>query len=145
MTTFRFPLERVLDWRRTELEMAESRFKQQAAALAELDRQHAELEAAGIRTEIQVRQWRPLSGGDLAALGGFRLQIKKREQGLAARRAQCREELAKRQNAMLEARRRLRLLERLKERRLAEWRAACDRELEEQAAVTYLARWSRRQ
>jgi flagellar export protein FliJ len=141
MTSFRFPLERVLDWRRTELELAEARFKRQAGALAELDRQRAELEAAGIRTEIQVRQWRPVSGGDLAALGGFRLQVKVREQGLAARRAECQKELEKLQNAMLEARRRLRLLERLKERRLAEWRAAFDRELEEQAAVSYLARW----
>ena len=145
MTAFRFSLQKVLDWRRTELELAEARFKQQGAELAELDHQHAELEAAGIRTEIQVRQWRPVSGGDLAALGGFRLQIKRRERGLASRRAVCREELAKLENAMLEARRRLRLLERLKERRQVEWRAACDRELEEQAAVTYLAQWSQRQ
>jgi flagellar export protein FliJ len=140
MTSFRFRLERVLEWRRTELELADARFKQQAASLADLDRQHAELEATGIRTEIEVRQWRPVSGSDLAALGGFRLELRKREQGLAARRAECRKELARRQESMLEARRRLRLLERLKERRLTEWRAAWDRELEEQAAMSYLAR-----
>jgi len=145
MTSFRFPLQKVLDWRRTELELAEARFKQQAAALAGLDRERAELEAAGIRTEIQVREWRPVSGGDLTALGGFRLQIRKRGQDMAARRVECAKELAARQNAMLEARRRLRLLERLKERRLAEWRVAETRELDEQAAVAYLARWSRRQ
>lgn len=145
MTSFRFPLERVLEWRRTELELADARFKQQAAALAELDRQQAELEATGIRTEIEVREWRPVSGSDLAALGGFRLELRKRQRGLAARRAECRKELARRQEAMLEARRRLRLLERLKERRLAEWRAAWDRELDEQAAMSYLARWSPRQ
>lgn len=145
MTSFRFRLERVLEWRRTELELADARFKQQAAALAELDRQHAELEATGIRTEIEVRQWRPVSGSDLAALGGFRLELRKREQALAARRAECQKELTRRQELMLEARRRLRLLERLKERRLAEWRAAWDRELDEQAAMSYLARWSPRQ
>jgi len=141
VTAFRFRLQKVLDWRRTELDLAEARFKQQTAALAELDRERAELEAAGVRTEILVREWRPLSGGDLAALGGFRLQIKKREQGIAVRRGACAKELAARQSAMLEARRRLRLLERLKERRLAEWRAAQNRELDEQAAVAYLARW----
>jgi len=144
MTSFRFPLQRVLDWRQAELELAEARFKKQAAALAELERQHAELEAAGIRAELQVREWRPVSGHDLAALGSFRLQVKARETGLANRRAECQKELAERQSAMLEARRRLRLLERLKERRLAEWRAACDRELEEHAAGSYLAQWSRR-
>lgn len=145
MTSFRFPLQKVLDWRRTELDLAEATFKQQAAALAGLDRERAELEAAGIRTEIQVREWRPVSGGELAALGGFRLQIRKRGQDMAARRVECAKELAARQNAMLEARRRLRLLERLKERRLAEWRAARDRDVDEQAAVAYLARWPRRQ
>jgi hypothetical protein len=42
---------------------------------------------------------------------------------------------------MLEARRRCRLLERLRERRWDEWKAAADRELEETAAESYLARW----
>jgi hypothetical protein len=45
---------------------------------------------------------------------------------------------------MLEARRRLRLLERLKDRRMAEWRAARDKELEELASESYLAKWQRR-
>ena len=45
---------------------------------------------------------------------------------------------------MLEARRRCRLLERLKERRLAEWTTARDHEVEEIAAESYLARWSQR-
>jgi hypothetical protein len=43
---------------------------------------------------------------------------------------------------MLEARRRCRLLERLKERRLAEWTSARDRELEEVASESFLARWA---
>jgi hypothetical protein len=46
---------------------------------------------------------------------------------------------------MLEARRRFRLLERLKDRRMAEWKQAGDREIEEVAAESYLARWSRAQ
>ena len=40
---------------------------------------------------------------------------------------------------MLEARRHCRLLERLKERRLAEWKAACDHEMDELASESYLA------
>ena len=143
MKSFHFPLERVLDWRRTELEQAETRFKQQAAALADLDRQRAEMEAADIRVEIQVRAWRPVWGGDLAALGAFRLQIQRRGEALHARRTECKKELDQRQKAMMEARRRLRLLERMKERRMAEWRAACEQELEQQAAESYLAQWGR--
>jgi len=51
MNSFRFPLKRVLDWRRTQLGIQEARYKQQAAALAALDGLRAEIEAEGIRAE----------------------------------------------------------------------------------------------
>jgi hypothetical protein len=145
MKSFRFPLERALDWRRTELQLAEARLQQQLAALAGLDRDRAELAALGARTEQAVREFNPLAGRDLTALGSFRLLIKVREKELAARRVECQRELAARQAGLLEARRRCRLLERLQERRRAEWQQARDRELEALASDSYLARWSRRQ
>jgi hypothetical protein len=58
---------------------------------------------------------------------------------------ECQRELAARQAGLLEARRRCRLLERLRERRWTEWQQARDRELEELASDSYLARWSQRQ
>jgi len=145
MTSFQFPLQRALDWRRTELQLAEARLQQQLAALAELDRARAELAAVGARTEEAVREFNPLAGRDLTALGSFRLLIKVREKELAGRRVECQRELAARQAGLLEARRRCRLLERLKERRWAEWQQARDREMEELASDSYLARWSQRQ
>ena len=144
MTTFRFPLQKVLDWRRTQLELAEASFQRQIAALASIDRAYAEMEASGIRAEMEVRRWDPLAGGDLAALGRFRLLVQSREKQISLQRAECQRELAVRKSAMLEARRRCRLLERLKERRLGEWTLARDRELEEVASESFLARWARR-
>jgi hypothetical protein len=58
---------------------------------------------------------------------------------------ECLKELAARQAALLEDRRRCRLLERLKERRWAEWQLARDRDLEDLASDSYLAQWTRRQ
>jgi len=145
MKAFLFPLERALDWRRTELQLAEARLHQQLAALAELDRARAALEAAGIRAETQVREFNPLAGRDLTALGSFRLLIQVREKEIAGRRLECQRELAARQAGLLEARRRCRLLERLRERRWTEWQLARDRELEELASDSYLAQWNRRQ
>src|SRR5580693_299492 len=124
MTSFRFPLQKVLDWRRTQLELEEVRFKQQIAALADLDSARAELEAAGIKAEIQVRGWNALAGCNLAALGSFRLDVKQRENQIASYRVECQKTFEAQQGAMLEARRRCRLLERLKERRLADWTSA---------------------
>jgi hypothetical protein len=144
MKTFQFPLEKALDWRRVQLELEEARYKQQVASLAGLDRRRAEVEASGIRAEIQVREWSPIAAGDLSALGNFRLHVKAEESKIARSRSEAAQKLAEQQKCMLEARRRCRLLERLKERRLAEWTAGRDRELDEIAAESYLARWSRR-
>jgi hypothetical protein len=145
MTTFQFPLQKALDWRRAQLGLAEVRLQRQRAALAGLDRARVELEAMGRRTEVEVRDYHPLAGCDLSALGSFRLLVKVRERDLAAKRVECQKELAARQAALLEARRRCRLLERLKERRWAEWQLARDRDLEELASDSYLAQWTRRQ
>jgi GAF domain-containing protein len=141
MNAFRFRLEKVLDWRRGELELAELKLQQLAAAVAAVDRAREELEAAGIRAETLVRDWSPLCGSDLAALDGFRFHVRKKNAELAARRAECVERLAAGRGAVLEARRRLRLLERLKERRWEAWRLARDKELEELASECHLARW----
>ena len=145
MNAFRFSLDKVLAWRRTELDLEEVKFKRQLAALADLDRERAALEAAGVRAEIDTRNFNPLAGGDLAGLANFRLHVQVAEKRIASRRVECQRQLAAQQSAMLEARRRCRLLERLKERRHAEWQAACDRELEELASESFLAQFARRQ
>ena len=144
MKAFQFPLDKALDWRRVQLELEEARYKQQVDALAGLDRQRAEVEASGIRAEIQVREWSPIAAGDLGALGNFRLYVKAQESAIVRRRFEAAQMLAEQQKRMLEARRRCRLLERLKERRLTEWTAQRDREVEEIAAESYLARRRRR-
>src|ERR1035441_9814341 len=68
MKAFQFPLEKALDWRRIQLELEEVRYKQQLADLAGLDRQRAEVEASGIRAEIQVREGRPIDARALPPL-----------------------------------------------------------------------------
>ena len=145
MKSFRFSLDKVLEWRRTQLELEEARYRQQVEALAALDRERARLEASGAAAEQQVRAWNPVAGCELEALGTFRLHMKHRELDLARPRADCLKKLAAQQKAMLEARRRVRLLERLRERRLSEWTHERDRELEELASESYLAGWARQE
>lgn len=141
MNAFRFRLERVLAWRRSQLDLAEIEFRQLTAAVAAVDQALAELETAGLRAEILVRDWSPVCGRDLAALGSFRLHVRKKNAELAMRRAECNGRLKAGRTAMLEARRRLRLLERLRQRRFEDWRLARDKELEALAGESYLARW----
>jgi chromosome segregation ATPase len=143
VNAFRFGLQRILDWRQRQLEAEENRFKRQTAALAEIDRARAALETAGTEAEREVRAWPRVAGRDLAALGEYRLHVAARQKALSGRRAECERELADRKRDMLEARRRCRLLERLKDRRWAEWRAEGDKEIEDLSAEAFLARWNR--
>ncbi len=144
MQPFHFRLDKVLDWRRTQLELAESRFRRERAALAELDRLSAEWEAAGIKAEAQVRKWDQLTGADLAALSEFRGCVRAAEADIALRRSERLKSLAAREAEMMGARRRCRLLERLQERRRAEWQKAESREHEALASESFLTRWSAR-
>jgi len=121
------------------LEVEEARYKQHAAAVADLDRVRAEIEAEGIRAETDVRSQTVVAGSELAALSRFRLRVRAREAEIARQRIECARKLAEQQKVMLEAQRRVKLLERLEERRRAEWKAAHDRELDEIAAESFLA------
>jgi hypothetical protein len=143
MNAFRFRLERVLKFRRTQLELEENRFRQQAAQISRLDQERAEAWAAGFHVEHDVRRWRDLAGHDLAALDRFRLAVRSRARSMAQRRVELVRRLAEQETRMVEARRRERLLERLRDRRLAAWVVARDRELEEFAGEAFLARWRR--
>ena len=78
-----------------------------------------------------------------ASLSIYRAHVRRSESRLAAERQACQRALAERKTALLEAQRRCRLLERLKERRHAEWREGVDRELQELASESFLARWNR--
>ena len=144
MTAFHFRLQKVLEWRRAQLELEEIQYRRQLAALAELDRRQAEVAEAASAAERQVRAWNPLAGGELEALGEFRLHVKQQEREMAASRIERRQQLERQHRLLLEAGRRLRLLERLQQRRWTEWRSARDKELEDLASESYLAKWNRR-
>ena len=144
MTEFRFRLEKVLQWRRKQLELEEAEYHQRVREAAELEAERSRMEASGIGAETQVRAWSPLTGIDLAALANYREYVAVQERQIAVRHAEARKRAEAQQKAMFEARRRCQLLERLKERRMAEWQAAAGKELEQLAAESHLARLSRR-
>src|SRR5689334_1283328 len=129
VTGFAFSLQKILDWRRTQLDLEEAKLRQAMEGVAAVDRAHAELEAAAVKAEFEIRSRDTVAGRDLHALGDYRTHVHSQEQVLAARRAECARQAAAQQGAMLEARRRCRLLERLRERRLAQWKEEQGREL----------------
>jgi flagellar export protein FliJ len=144
MKAFHFRLERVLEWRQTEFELAEHRLREAAAALGRLDEESRRLSAGREAAERAVRTADSVDGADLVAHSGYLRRLRRDADALAARRVQLDRELAARQQRLIEARRRLRIIEKCRERRLVAWEAQLGREIEAFAGESYLARWNSR-
>ena len=128
MKAFRFPLERVLDWRRSEMGVEENKLRQLHAAVRALDQERAELEQTRARTEQTLISSSAVNADELHALENWRIAVRLRCEAIARRRKEREGEIAAQQQKLLEARRRYRLLDKLKERRLQEWRYELARE-----------------
>lgn len=143
MRRFVFRLESVLRWRRSRFELEQNRLRELAAERDRIRLRLRRLEEQRRRLEGELLASGTLSGAELAALEAWRLRQR-------VERARCEQALAEAERRVeaqreqaLEARRRLRLLERLKERRYAEWQTEADREAEALAAECHLARRGR--
>ena len=86
---FHFSLQKILDWRRTQLELEEAKFRQAMEAVAAVDRARAELEAAAVTAELEVRRWTQSPAAISTLFGDYRLHVRSQEQALAARRVEC--------------------------------------------------------
>jgi hypothetical protein len=143
MRAFEFPLRQALQWRKTQLELEESKLRQLAATLEEMALAAVRLDLVKGRAEGAVRQAPVVDASDLWALAAYRQRLIAELQALAQRRTACEQQVAAQRQKVLEAQRQCRLLEKLEQRRHAEWQRAADSELESLAAESYLARWNR--
>ena len=143
MRAFEFPLRQALQWRRTQLELEENKLRQLAGTLEEMALAAIRLDLVKGRAEVAVRQSAVVEAGDLWALAAYRQRLIAELQALAQRRMACEQQVAAQRQKVLEAQRQCRLLEKLEQRRHAEWRREADREMESLAAESFLARWNR--
>ena len=74
----------------------------------------------------------------------YRQRLIAERQGLTRRRHECEQQIAGQRQRVVEAQRQCRLLEKLEERRRAEWRSAAEREIEGLGAESFLALWNRK-
>jgi hypothetical protein len=139
MKKFSFPLETARRWRERQAEMEEARLQ---ALFAE--KQAIERRVAALVDELQAEhrriEDRTCDARELAMLDQFRTWANRDQQRLTAAQAECERRIAVQQAALVEARRRFRLVDRLKEKALIGWHAASEKEQEDLAAELYLAR-----
>jgi len=143
MTPFRFPLERVLDWRRLQMRAEEEKLAALQHRLDLMNRRMSSLIAAEQKCEWGLRKQACLDGAELQALAAFQSQAKKQREGLALEQRQCEKQIEAQRARLVKSRKDYRILEKLKERRHQAWSYEADREVENTAAEAHIAKFIR--
>lgn len=143
MKSFEFRLERVLRWRTAQLISEEAKLRRLIEDQAGITQQLHQLRAEKSKIEGSAASLGSLYGNDLTTLHGYRLHTAKEETRLREALSRKEQEIAVQQRCYREAKQRLRLLEELRTRRLDTWRHEFDKEIEEIAAESFMARRAR--
>jgi flagellar export protein FliJ len=141
---FVFRLESVLRWRRSLFEQEQNRLHALVAERDAILLRLKELEELRQRAEQALLEAPAVTGSELTALEAYRRRLNLERARKQQELTDCEARIEAQRQRVLEAQRRVRLLERLRERRFSEWEAELNRELEALAAESYLARWKRR-
>jgi hypothetical protein len=141
MKPFHFPLQRVLDWREQQFQMLQLRREAAEAEVAATDARLVQVGLAVRHAEQFVTAESTIDAAVLAGFSAFRGRMKTMDAQLRSERSAAEaRRLAVIQECVI-ARRRCRLLEKLRDRRREEHEQAINRELEEIASELTLARW----
>jgi len=143
MKIFRFPLQRVLEWRALQLRVEEEKLAGLQQQLASLLQLREKLASARNRSESHLFASGAAAGSELQSWALYQARLAKQQELLKAQLLQCENLILEQRQRLLKARTDHRVLERLKERRWRQWVYLNDREVEDTAAEVYLSRWGR--
>ena len=139
MTKFQFRLAAALRLREVELRMERDKLNQLLADRARLERSLASVAEERAEAHAFVRRREGAESGDLRALSAFLLGSNARAAALRGSIDRLEGTIAGQRARVLRADRNERLLVKLKEKKLAEWRIEAERELERLAQESWLA------
>jgi hypothetical protein len=143
MKAFHFPLDRVLRWRETKLKLEEARLEGLKAALRSAQQARDDLPRSRSAAQLAVGQAPVVLGRDLAELERFHVWTVCEERRLATRMTELQRAIEEQIRTVTEARRHVRLVERLKARRYESWKAEATRETENLAGESAISQWRR--
>jgi flagellar export protein FliJ len=134
---FRFNLDAILKWRETQRSLRKAAVAEAAAKLTAIEARRKALEAERAKEAAAVLK---APGIVLEAWPAFESRLRKYSEALEKQSREARENLAAELNRLTEADRAVRLLERLKQDRMAEWTCEQDRQEQIFADEAFLAR-----
>ena len=145
MKKFAFPLDRVLSWRQSQVRLAEAELNRLRAEHNALATQRAELTADVEQARRELAVSSETTAVELGALEHYRRAAAGKAARLEQSQVQLRETISRQMQVVFERTREAKLLERLRETRLASWKSAAGREVDQLAEESYLSRLARAQ
>jgi flagellar export protein FliJ len=140
MKRFEFRLSRVLDLRRQQADVEQSRLQSLLVQVRRIDDEKKSLESQATDAREQVSRSTSVLGEELSALCGFERHIRNRTAQLDQERNETQLRVQQQQTIVMEAERKVSLLLKLRQRKLTDWTCLEQKELETLAAESYLSR-----
>lgn len=145
MKRFTFTLDRVRQWREKQLALEDAKLEKLFSEKTLIEQSRELLERESQESAVAVSRSTAITASDLQALDRFRRYVAGQRSVFAAKVADCERRIAAQHGACTEARRKVELLDKLKEKKLKSWNEELAREIEAQAQEAYLAKWNSRQ
>ncbi|MGA7413908.1 MAG: hypothetical protein WBW33_25755 [Bryobacteraceae bacterium] len=140
MKRFEFRLSRVLDFRREQAELEQSRLQGLLAQVQRIDDEKDSLQSQATDARDQITRSASVSGEELSALSGFERHIRNRTALLDQERHETQLQVRRQQAIVVESERKVTLLLKLRQRKLSSWTLEEQKELEALSAESYLSR-----
>jgi len=140
MKRFSFPLERVRRWREDQVELEEIRLQNGYRDLRAVEAEQIRVAEETERSCREILAKPSIPAGELSLLEDYRLWGMRENRRLAASKAELEKGIREQKQRLLEAHRRFKLLNGLRDKALVSWTAARDKEQEDLAAELYLAK-----
>jgi flagellar export protein FliJ len=143
MKRFHFPWDNVLAFRRTQCKVEESKLEQILAERRHVESRSSELAAQLLRAENEIRASANMTGWEFAAFDVFRSHIQAERIHLSDAIREIERRRATQMQVVQQKRRDILLLEKLRQKRFAEWTTGTEREITKEAEELFLGRWRR--
>jgi len=143
MKAFRFPLQRVLEYRELQMRTEEEKLSTVQNQLEEVLHRENALTAAQLNAEMNLLGRPVVEATEFRALSAFQLRIRSEKVSLVAARKNLETQIAEQRKRLLKARKDCKILQNLKDRRKKAWTYLSDREIENIAAESYISNWAR--
>jgi flagellar export protein FliJ len=142
MKAFEFRLQRILEFRLQQADVERAGLQKLLVQSSKLDDEAHNLQNQILEARQDAERQPSLTGGDFLALAQFEGFVIRRTAFIDSQQKQLKPLIERQRTVTIEAERSVKLLERLRERKLKEWAVARDKELDELAADSHLARLS---